>query len=215
MHNLTERGHPPASSNPASDHRSLVESATDAVFTIQTDGTFGSLNDRTVNIRLLRLPGIDVRRVRAEEWEVLRDTRLRALADAPDAFETTYAESLARPQFWWQDWARRSATGGDQAMFLAWERAAAVGIGGVFREDGRVYVISMWTDPGSRGRGVGRALLDAAVAFAGDVEIRLSVTETNAAARRLYERYGFAPTGHTEPLRSNPSLLVHELELRR
>ena len=98
---------------------------------------------------------------------------------------------------------------------LAWERGAAVGIVGVFREDGRVYVISMWTDPGSRGRGVGRALLDAAVAFAGDVEIRLSVTETNAAARRLYERYGFAPTGHTEPLRSNPSLLVHELELRR
>ncbi|HEX9410296.1 MAG TPA: PAS domain S-box protein [Actinomycetota bacterium] len=44
MHNLTERGHPPAFSNPASDHPSLVESATDAIFTIQTDGTLGSLN---------------------------------------------------------------------------------------------------------------------------------------------------------------------------
>ena len=44
MHNLTERGPPPASSNPASDQRSLVESATDAIFTIRTDGTLGSLN---------------------------------------------------------------------------------------------------------------------------------------------------------------------------
>src|SRR5439155_3975972 len=44
MHNLTERGPPPASSNSASDQRSLVESATDAIFTIRTDGTLGSLN---------------------------------------------------------------------------------------------------------------------------------------------------------------------------
>src|SRR5207253_8192904 len=44
MNNLTERGPPPASSNPASDQPSLVESATDAIFTIRTDGTLGSLN---------------------------------------------------------------------------------------------------------------------------------------------------------------------------
>ena len=63
---------------------------------------------------------------------------------------------------------------------------------------------------------MGRALLDAAVAFAGDVEIRLSVTETNAAARRLYERYGFAPTGHTEPLleRSQPTSFRFSRPLR-
>jgi ribosomal protein S18 acetylase RimI-like enzyme len=161
------------------------------------------------------LPGIDVRRVRAEEWEVLRDTRLRALADAPDAFATTHAEAGTRPDEWWRDWARRSATGGEQAMFLAWKGEEPVGISGAFRTGDRVDVISMWTDPRERGAGVGRALLEAAVAFAGDADVRLSVTETNAAARRLYERYGFAPTGFTEPLRSNPSLLVHELELRR
>jgi ribosomal protein S18 acetylase RimI-like enzyme len=41
------------------------------------------------------------------------------------------------------------------------------------------------------------------------------VTETNVAARALYERYGFVATGFTEPLRSNPSLLIHEFALRR
>jgi PAS domain S-box-containing protein len=44
MHNLTERGDPPAPWKPAPDHDSLVHSAPDAVFTIETDGTLGSLN---------------------------------------------------------------------------------------------------------------------------------------------------------------------------
>src|SRR5207249_6877629 len=44
MHNLTERGHPPASSKPAPDQRRLLDHATDAILTIGTDGTLGSLN---------------------------------------------------------------------------------------------------------------------------------------------------------------------------
>lgn len=158
---------------------------------------------------------VEVRRVRADEWEALRHTRLRALADSPDAFATTHAEASGRSAKWWRDWAERSATGGEQAMFLAWKDNRPAGIAGAFREGGLVYVISMWTAPDARGSGIGRALLDAAVDFAGDAEVRLSVTETNSAARRFYEGYGFVRTGSTEPLRSNPSLLIHELVLRR
>jgi ribosomal protein S18 acetylase RimI-like enzyme len=58
-------------------------------------------------------------------------------------------------------------------------------------------------------------LLDAAVAFAGEAEVHLGVTEANAGARRFYERYGFVPTGVTEPLRPNSHLQVHGLVLRR
>jgi ribosomal protein S18 acetylase RimI-like enzyme len=159
--------------------------------------------------------GVEVRRVRVHEWAALRDTRLRALADAPDAFATTYAEACARPEQWWRDWARRTAGGADQAMFLAWLERRPIGIAGAFRTGGRIDVISMWTTPERRGEGVGRALLDAAVAFAGEAEVHLGVTETNAGARRFYERYGFVPTGVTEPLRPSSSLQVHELVLRR
>ena len=141
--------------------------------------------------------------------------RLQALADSPDAFGTTHAEASARPEQWWRDWTLRSAEGDDQAMFLAWKDSKPVGIAGAFREGDVVYVISMWTVPEERGQGVGRALLDAAVDFAGKREVHLSVTETNVAARRFYERYGFVPTGLTEPLRSNSSLMIHELVLRR
>ncbi len=158
---------------------------------------------------------IDVRRVRADEWQALRDTRLQALADTPDAFGTTHAEASVRPEQWWRDWTLRSADGVDQAMFLAWREGKPIGIAGAFRTGGRVDVISMWTSPDQRGAGVGRALLDAAVAFAGEAEVHLGVTETNVGARRFYERYGFVPTGSTEPLRSNSALVMHELVLRR
>ena len=161
------------------------------------------------------MPEIEIRRVRTEEWEALRDTRLAALADSPDAFATTHAEAAARPSGWWREWARGSAAGDEQAMFLAWQGREPIGIAGAFRKARRVYVISMWTAPEARSRGIGRALLDAAVAFAGDCEVRLSVTETNRSAWRFYERYGFEPTGATEPLREGATLRAHELALRR
>jgi ribosomal protein S18 acetylase RimI-like enzyme len=157
---------------------------------------------------------VQIRRVRSNEWQALRDVRLRALADAPDAFGTTHAEALARPDEWWTDWAERCATSKTQAMFLAWDGALAVGIAGIFHDDDVWHVISMWVDPGCRGRGVGRELLDAAVAFA-EGEIRLSVTDGNDDARRLYERYGFVDIGEAELLRSNPALTIRELRLER
>jgi ribosomal protein S18 acetylase RimI-like enzyme len=57
---------------------------------------------------------------------------------------------------------------------------------------GGVYV-----DPGARGRGVGRALLEAALASAraAHVKVGLYVREDRQEARRLYERLGFRPIG--------------------
>jgi ribosomal protein S18 acetylase RimI-like enzyme len=154
----------------------------------------------------------EVRRVRPEEWEVLRDVRLRALEDAPDAFATTHAQALARPDDWWRDWAQRSAVDAGQAMFLAWEAAQAVGLAGAYGDRRRFDVVSMWIDPAHRGRGVASALLRAALGFAGDAPVYLGVTEGNDAARRLYERHGFVATGVVEPLRPGSELSLHELQ---
>ena len=41
----------------------------------------------------------------------------------------------------------------------------------------------------------------------------LWVAEANEPARRLYERYGFTPTGDRQPLPSNPA--VPEIRMRR
>jgi ribosomal protein S18 acetylase RimI-like enzyme len=57
----------------------------------------------------------------------------------------------------------------------------------------------MYVDSEHRGRGVGRALLEALIERARALpdlrQIQLSVTASQAAARRLYESLGFVPYG--------------------
>jgi ribosomal protein S18 acetylase RimI-like enzyme len=134
---------------------------------------------------------VEIRRVRPEEWRELRETRLRALQDAPEAFLTRYEDACRRPDEWWIDWAARSASGEGQATFLAWDDDEPVGIVGTFVDDGRRWLISMWTDPRARRHGIGRRLVEAIVAFAPNDEVYLKVRHANRAARALYERCGF------------------------
>jgi GNAT superfamily N-acetyltransferase len=73
----------------------------------------------------------------------------------------------------------------------------------------------MWTEPAWRGQGVGRSVLDQVVAWARERELRpdLWVADSNPAARRLYERYGFEPNGETAPLREESGLTMTRLVL--
>ncbi|MFZ5480720.1 MAG: GNAT family N-acetyltransferase [Myxococcota bacterium] len=57
-----------------------------------------------------------------------------------------------------------------------------------------VYLDELWIAPARRGRGLGRAAVDAVVRHAaaeGFKRVALEVNDDNAAARRLYERAGF------------------------
>lgn len=79
-----------------------------------------------------------------------------------------------------------------------------------------VELVSMWAAPMARGHGVGEALVMRVAdwAKARDCpDVHLWVTESNTAARALYERCGFIPTGERQPLPSDPSL--PEIGLRR
>ena len=58
--------------------------------------------------------------------------------------------------------------------------------------EGLTFIIDLFVAPGKRGRGIGGALVDAALAAVGDREVGLRVESENAAARRIYERHGFA-----------------------
>ena len=75
---------------------------------------------------------------------------------------------------------------------------------------GELELVSMWVRPQARGRQVGSALVEAVMAYARArpvARVHLWVTETNKAARRLYERCGFTPTGERQPLPSDPALM--------
>jgi ribosomal protein S18 acetylase RimI-like enzyme len=158
-----------------------------------------------------------VHRVREVEWLALRDTRLRALADSPDAFGSTLLRETAFSDADWQEWARDAATGGTEACFLAWVEDEPVGIVGAYVEDGgdHVHLIAMWVAPDARRHGLGRALVDAIVSWAiacGKPAVRLDVLENNADAVELFAVAGFAPTGRSKQYKDRPHLTTIELE---
>ena len=70
-------------------------------------------------------------------------------------------------------------------------------------------LVGMFVDPAERGRGVGRALVEAVTAWVrarGAARLSLWVTSANNPAIALYGRCGFRPTGETQPLAHTPSL---------
>lgn len=158
-----------------------------------------------------------VRRLRADETTLLKTLRLGALAESPDAFGDSLAAARARPDSYWTEMTQSVTEPDRHAMFLAEDVAAAVGIafGLVDRERAdRAHLGGMWVDPTARCRGVGRALVDAILAWArerGFRDVVLWVTEGNAAAMALYERAGFTRTGRRDHLPSNPSLPTCEM----
>ncbi|WP_291408329.1 N-acetyltransferase [Actinophytocola sp.] len=86
-----------------------------------------------------------------------------------------------------------------------------VGCAGGVVPDGAdaVLLIAMWISPGHRGRGIGDALVTEVVDWArenGWSRVELRVADGNEAARRLFVRNGFEPTGQREPLPSNPTV---------
>ena len=68
-------------------------------------------------------------------------------------------------------------------------------------------LVSMWVAPAGRGRGVGNALVERAIDWAGEAgypRIELWVARGNDTAERLYLRSGFEVTGDVQPLPSDP-----------
>jgi ribosomal protein S18 acetylase RimI-like enzyme len=147
----------------------------------------------------------EVRRLGPDDWETFREIRLRALADAPDAFGSTLERELP---FTEDDW-RERLTG----PVVIVEDSGPVAVGGIFLNDGVAHVWGMWTDPRHRGRGHARRILDEILPP--DQTAQLDVNVTNPGARTVYERYGFVGTGVLEPLRPGSDQKIELMVLRR
>jgi ribosomal protein S18 acetylase RimI-like enzyme len=149
-----------------------------------------------------------------DDWQALRDIRLDALREAPYAFASTYDREVAFPD---QTWQERTRAGNNVLAFVPELGGGPVGLVASIEEaPGQLGLVSMWVRPQARGRHVGSALVEAVVEVARTRQlprVRLWVTESNKAGRRLYERCGFTPTGERQPLPSDPALM--ELAMAR
>lgn len=155
---------------------------------------------------------IQVRTARPDEWRRVRDLRLRALADSPDAFGSTFERERAHTKREWLQWISGwesavnrlvVAVDGDEWIGMA--------VGSRTGNDERAHLYAMWVDPRARRAGIGRRLVDAVLSWAGAegaTEIELGATAINGAAVGFYERLGFADTGERHALRDGSPLEV-------
>ncbi len=159
------------------------------------------------------MPHIRVGPASPADWRIAKDVRLRALAESPSAFGSTFAREA---RFDDAEWQARVASG---TWFLALSGTRAVGMAAIITQDclpDERHLVGMWVAPEWRGTQVATQLVEAvcdAARAAGANGVVLWVVDGNARARRLYERLGFVGTGQRQPLPSNPA--VGEERMRR
>jgi GNAT superfamily N-acetyltransferase len=152
-----------------------------------------------------------IRIVAAEDAEQLRELRLRALQDSPDAFGSSLDVELAYGDSEWLDLARRSQTAADIVVYVAVEDERWLGMAAgrwYDRERGVAGLWGMWVDPAARGLGLGAQLVDAVHGWAaaqGARVLRLGAVTGEGDPTGFYERLGFARTGETGALSRDPT----------
>jgi GNAT superfamily N-acetyltransferase len=135
-----------------------------------------------------------------------RELMLEAYEQAADAFTTTADERRAAPESWWLQ--RMGSASASATAFGAWDANTLVGSVAVEyaskpKTRHSALVLGMYVRPSHRVQGVGRLLMAEVIAAASarpDVRVlRLTLTEGNDPAYRLYRSFGFVSWG-TEPL---------------
>jgi GNAT superfamily N-acetyltransferase len=152
--------------------------------------------------------GVAIRPATRADADVLREIRLLALADEPDAFGSTYEEARRYGARQWEqmaaEWNYYLALDGDQPVgmasggrFASWPQAR--------------WLYSMFVTPPSRGTGVAVDLVRAVAGWArrdGSTTLGLHVTSRVTRAVAFYTKLGFAPVGEPAPMERDASLLL-------
>lgn len=155
-----------------------------------------------------------VRALAPDEAQLLRELRLRALTDSPDAFAATAEEERQRTALEWATRARDAAGDGDVVIYLAVDEQAPLGMAGASwfdRDRGIVQLWGMWVDPSCRGAGLGTRLVAAVREWSrahGARFVRLGVIEGPREPTAFYERLGFVRTGEERPLARDAARLA-------
>ncbi len=136
---------------------------------------------------------MNIRRLGAEDARAFRELRLEGLKMHPEAFGASFDDELAQPL------ERAAARLAENVVLAGFDAAGALqGIIGLRREKAakirhRASIWGMYVAPSGRGTGLAKNLLQAAIneAMVDCQSVLLSVTASNEAAKRLYQRAGF------------------------
>ncbi|WP_029149901.1 GNAT family N-acetyltransferase [Microbacterium indicum] len=146
---------------------------------------------------------VEIRSVTPDDWERIREIRIRMIEDTPIAYVETAEAARAHGEGEWRSRGERGIAPHSLSIAAVDESGAWVGAMGGFVDAAHgPLLVGVFVAPEVRGRahGVADALLDRVEEWArgeGDT-LTLAVHEDNARARAFYERRGFVATGETE-----------------
>jgi ribosomal protein S18 acetylase RimI-like enzyme len=131
-------------------------------------------------------------------WEL----RLEALQDTPEAFGTTYQESVSRPQPINRVYDRFNEEG-NYTFGVINEKEDLVGVCTLLRplllkEKHKAHIYAMYVTPSARKAGVGKKLVEKAITTAKEIgveQVLLSVVTSNIPGNKLYRSLGFETYG--------------------
>jgi ribosomal protein S18 acetylase RimI-like enzyme len=159
---------------------------------------------------------IRIEQITLHNLAIFKEVRLRALQESPSAFGSTYARERAFTDAEWE--ARLERWNGVRGIgFVALDHGEACGIAGALLDEKdatHALLVSMWTAPTHRRKGIGRSLVEEVMRWAvkhGVVVLQLMVTSKNESALRFYEQLGFTRTGRVEPYSNDASLVEYEM----
>jgi ribosomal protein S18 acetylase RimI-like enzyme len=144
---------------------------------------------------------INIRKLNAEDAMIYQNIRLKALKDNPTAFSSSYEEEKNRDIEGVKDRLSQS----NAHTFGAFDNDLLIGIISLVTES-RIKtrhtadIYGMYVNPSYRKQGIGKKLVEHVISIAkrkGVIEkIRLSVTDSNVEAIKLYESVGFKTYGY-------------------
>jgi ribosomal protein S18 acetylase RimI-like enzyme len=161
----------------------------------------------------LGLP-LEIRLLTRDDWVELRNIRLAALQESPDAFLSTYQQEVVYDSDRWR-------TEFDRGNWYVGIRAGApVSLLGVTRGTGtpihECYLEYLWVAPEHRRSGIASGMLTAILERLRTAAVGTTfvwVIDGNEAARHLYERIGFVSSSYRQPLTARPGRSEEKLIL--
>lgn len=177
--------------------------------------------EKTVE-RTPKVSNVKIVQLKPDDWEVLRDLKLKSLGQEPIAFEDQeegMARYTTRTEAEWRNKLDEEAS--STISVFAEDNGKYVGMvnGVIDVRWKKAQVQHMYVDPEYRGQKIGRFLLEDLIQRMRDrggiEKVELTVLETQKPARRLYSSLGFKETDRHRELRGNETYteIVMELEL--